>query len=178
VPRQQELVQQRRVDKARLEEEARQLRQEADSACMRGTMQREMGRGGRNLLEEAERKIREAMVKERDASDLEKLAHDGERNIHRLCDQLLVNGRQRGDVQRDREREEARVAEMAQNLERYKREVANCLTAARSLRAEEERLDHEAAEKEEQARRLEQEATSLDQEAARLEREAGPVSGW
>ena len=42
----------------------------------------------------AERKIREAMAKERDASDLEKLAHDGERNIHRLCDQLLVNGRQ------------------------------------------------------------------------------------
>ena len=92
------------------------------------------------------------MRKERDASELEKLAHDGERNIHRLCDQLLVNGRQvrvisiisaistyiiyniiyiiynivylqRGDVQRDREREEARVAEMAQNLERYKREV-------------------------------------------------------
>ena len=34
------------------------------------------------------------MRKERDASELEKLAHDGERNIHRLCDQLLVNGRQ------------------------------------------------------------------------------------
>ena len=106
---------------------------------------------------------------------------------------------QRGDVQREREREEARVAEMAQNLQRYKREVgecrgqrrpdlsavfdinciaANCRTAARSLRAEEERLDHEAAEKEEQARRLEQEAASLDQEAARLEREAGPASGW
>merc|ERR1719336_2667545 len=99
-------------------------------------MQREMGRPARSLLEEAERKIREAMTKERDASDLEKLAHDGERNIHRLCDQLLVNGRQRGDVQKEREREEARVAEMAQNLERYKREVANCLTAARSLRAE------------------------------------------
>ena len=30
---------------------------------------------------------------------------------------------QRGDVQKEREREEARVAEMAQNLERYKREV-------------------------------------------------------
>ena len=92
------------------------MRQEADSACMRGTMQREMGRPARSLLEEgeyqlelfahlkcrvdnvhlfsAERKIREAMTKERDASDLEKLAHDGERNIHRLCDQLLVNGRQ------------------------------------------------------------------------------------
>ena len=56
--------------------------------------------------------------------------------------------------------------------------AGNLLTAANNFRAEEERLDHEAAEKEEQARRLEQEATSLDQEAARLEREAGPVSGW
>ena len=38
---------------------------------------------------------------------------------------------QRGDVQKDREREEARVAEMAQNLERYKREVGECHVAAR-----------------------------------------------
>ena len=51
--------------------------------------------------------------------------------------------------------------------------AANCLTAARNLRAEEERLDNEAAEKEEQVQRLEQEAAMLDQEAARLEREAG-----
>ena len=38
---------------------------------------------------------------------------------------------QRGDVQRDREREEARVAEMAQNLERYKREVGGSNVTAR-----------------------------------------------
>ena len=38
---------------------------------------------------------------------------------------------QRGDVQKEREREEARVAEMAQNLERYKREVGGCHVAAR-----------------------------------------------
>ena len=29
-------------------------------------------------------------------------------------------------MQKEREREEARVAEMAQNLERYKREVGKC----------------------------------------------------
>ena len=64
-------------------------------------------------------------------------AADGERNINRLCNWLLVNGRQRkigcrahdqivhplmynrGDV----EREERRVAERYQNLERYKREM-------------------------------------------------------
>ena len=32
----------------------------------------------------AERKIREAMTKEREAADLERLALAGERNIHRL----------------------------------------------------------------------------------------------
>ena len=32
----------------------------------------------------AERKIREAMTKEREAADLERLALEGERNIHRL----------------------------------------------------------------------------------------------
>ena len=37
----------------------------------------------------------------------------------------------RGDVQREKEREERRVAEISQNLERYKREIGNCQTAAR-----------------------------------------------
>ena len=34
-------------------------------------------------------------------------------------------------MQKEREREEARVAEMAQNLERYKREVGECHVTAR-----------------------------------------------
>ena len=46
----------------------------------------------------------------------------------------------RGDVKRDKEREEARVAEISQNLERYKREIGNCQTAAREMRDEEGRL--------------------------------------
>ena len=58
--------------------------------------------------------------------DLEGLAQDGERNIHRLCDQMLVNGRQRADVQREKEREERRVADLAVDLQRYKREKENC----------------------------------------------------
>ena len=61
------------------------------------------------------------MRREREADDLETMAADGERNIYRLCQQLLVNGRQRGDVMR--EREERRVAEISQNLKRYKRET-------------------------------------------------------
>ena len=145
--------------------------------------------------------MREAMTKDREAKDLERLALDGERNIHRLCDQLLVNGRQRGDVEKERKIEENRVSEMAASLERYrrlftltckltyfsiyvdiqlryKREIGNCLTAARNLRAEEERMDKEAYEKAEQAERLESEARALDEEAARLEREARQGGGW
>ena len=65
-------------------------------------------------------------------------------------------------------------------LFRYKREMANCLTAARNLRLEEARMDREASEKAEQAERLEREARALDEEAAKLEREARPggYGGW
>ena len=86
IPRQQDLNRTRRTEKQRLEEDARRLRAEADSAAIRGQagMQLGMGNNSRRLLEEAERKMREAMTKEKEASELERLALDGERNIHRL----------------------------------------------------------------------------------------------
>ena len=52
----------------------------------------------------------------------------------------------RGDVEREREREERRVAEISQNLERYKREVGNCQTASREMRDEEARLESKQRE--------------------------------
>ena len=66
-----------------------------------------------NTVGVAEAKQREAMRREREAEDNEKMvtikllsshkyihhcvcqAADGERNVHRLYDQMLVNGRQR-----------------------------------------------------------------------------------
>jgi len=120
-----------------------------------------------NLLQEAERKQREALAKERDARDLEKLASEGEKNIHRLADQLLINARQRQDVERERQIEESRVSEIAQNLERYKWEIGNCQTTARRLRDEEARLDREANDKLELAEKAEAAAKQLEQEAAR-----------
>ena len=53
--------------------------------------------------------------------EFERLVVDGQINIHHLCDRLLVNGGQRGYVQR--EREDRRVAERSLKLERYKPEV-------------------------------------------------------
>ena len=64
------------------------------------------------------------MRKEREADDLEILAVDGQRNIHCLCAQLLVNSRKRGNVQRKLEREERRVAEIYLTLDMYNIEVS------------------------------------------------------
>ena len=54
IPRQQETIRTRRTEKQRLEEEARRLRSEADSAAMRGQsgMQLGLGNNSRRLLEE------------------------------------------------------------------------------------------------------------------------------
>ena len=93
-------------------------------------------------------------------------AAEGERNIHRLCDGMLANGRlryatptspasktstllaltlllsllllllppilpfPRDEVKADRDREEKRVADMAEKLSVYKREVTNCEVGA------------------------------------------------
>ena len=103
IPAQQNTIRTRRSEKQRLEGEAQRLRAEADSAAIRGQngMQLGLGNNSRRLLEEgeleiwkkyvklitintAERKMREAMTKDREAKDLERLALEGERNIHRL----------------------------------------------------------------------------------------------
>ena len=68
---------------------------------------------------------------------------------------MLDTSRARAEAVQDRKREEDKVMEMVQNLETYKREIQNCLIAARNQREEAARLDREAGDKEEQADRLE-----------------------
>ena len=86
----------------------------------------------------------------------------------------------RGDVRREIEREEQRVAEVSQNLERYKREIGNCQTAAREMRDEEARLATLHDRYMDEADRAEQQARLADQEAERLERECATSvnRGW
>ena len=43
----------------------------------------------------ADEKQRQSMRRSREANDLEKMANDGETNVHRLLDHMLANGRQR-----------------------------------------------------------------------------------
>ena len=62
------------------------------------------------MLIAAEAKQREAIAKDRDADNEERLAVDRERNIHRLCDQMLLRGRQRAQSERIKEQEERRFS--------------------------------------------------------------------
>ena len=84
-----------------------------------------------------------------------------------LIIKLLITFYFRGDVQRDKEREEKRVAEISQNLERYKREIGNCQTAAREMRDEEGRLEGLHDKYMEEAEKAERQARVAEEEAAR-----------
>ena len=68
---------------------------------------------------------------------------------------MLDTSRARAEAVQDRKREEDKVIKMAQNLETYKREIQNCLIAARNLTEEAARLEREAGDNEEQADSLE-----------------------
>ena len=70
-------------------------------------------------------------------------------------------------MQRDKEREEKRVAEISQNLERYKREIGNCQTASREMRQEEARLESLHDRYLEEAEKAERQAAMAEQEAER-----------
>ena len=94
-----------------------------------------------------------------------------ERNVHRQCDALLYNGRQRGMVERDRAIEERRVAEMGEKLSKYKREAANYEAAARAMRDEEAGLEAAVYKLEEEAEEADRAAEAAEEEAERLERE-------
>ena len=114
---------------------------------------------------------------------------DGERNLVRMGDQLLVNGRHRLEVERERKQQEDKVREITQQLLVNRGRVDQqkvilkwnskiffikyfLKAAVRRLREEEDRLDREYYDKMEEAERFEREARELEAEAARLEWES------
>jgi hypothetical protein len=80
---------------------------------------------------------------------------------------LLITFYFRGDVLKEKEREERRVAELALNLARYKREVANCYTAAREKRDQEARLEALHDQYLEEAEEAERQAMVAEEEVKR-----------
>ena len=114
---------------------------------------------------------------------------DGERNLVRMGDQLLVNGRHRLEVERERKQQENKVREITQQLQINRGRVDQqkvklnwnfeiffqkyfLKAAVRRLREEEDRLDREHCQKMDEAERFEREARELEAEAARLEWES------
>ena len=97
---------------------------------------------------------------------------DGERNLVRMGDQLLVNGRHRLEVERERKQQEDKVREITQQLQVNRNKVDQQKSAVRRLREEEGRLDREYYEKMDEADKFEREARQLEAEAARLEWES------
>ena len=152
------------------------LRTEADVACMTGVKKREtQGMNAHSnhaeLLLKAEEKQREAMRMDREAEESDRRAIEGEHNVHRLCNQLLVQGMVRGTLEREKEEEEKKVAELAEKLRTYKIEAANCEYLSLKRRGEEARLDQEWYQLTAEAEEAEQAALQAEQEANRIEKE-------
>lgn len=80
---------------------------------------------------------------------------------------MLITFYFRGDVLKEKEREERRVAEVSLNLARYKREVANCYTAAREKRDQEARLEALHDQYLEEAEEAERQAMVAEEEVKR-----------
>ena len=61
--------------------------------------------------------MQQAQKDESNVESYKKLVSDGERNLVRLSDQLLVNGRHRLEVERERKQQEDKVREISQQLQ-------------------------------------------------------------
>ena len=94
-----------------------------------------------------------------------------------MGDQLLINGRHRLDVERERREVEDNVRDISGQLQTFRNMVDVQMAEVRRLRQDEERLEREYYEKMDEADRFDKEAAQLEMEAAQLERE-GRASAW
>ena len=94
-----------------------------------------------------------------------------------MGDQLLINGRHRLDVERERRELEDNVRDISGQLQTFRNMVDVQMAEVRRLRQDEERLEREYYEKMDEADRFDREASQLEVEAAQLERE-GRASAW
>ena len=133
----------------------------------RGLSNRSLGQPHRSLLEQAERRIYEARSLEEEAAQLERGWQDLGRDIHREINSMKDVARKRAEIIEEQKEQEREVARLGETLALYKREVANCQTAAREHQQEADSLTREAGQKVEQARELEERASRLEEEAER-----------
>ena len=90
IQRQRDMIGQRRLEAQKHQMDAGLLRTSADIACLQGSSDRQLHGNHKSakhrfLMEQAKAKQEEAMQKDREAEDLEKMAVETERNVLRLC---------------------------------------------------------------------------------------------
>ena len=92
-----------------------------------------MYKKNKELLDQAAAKAREAARRDSDVKAYQDLADDGEKTVQRLCNLLLESGRIRGELERDKKREERRVAISEEKVATKEREIHSCQTETREL---------------------------------------------
>ena len=156
--------------------EADCLKREADLNCIPGKIERELHglnkySKQKELLQKAEESMQKAISADKIAQDLDIAAQKDGDNVVILGDQLLINGRYRGELEKDKIQEEQKVAELGEKLKTYKVEIYNCEYLSRKLREEGAKHEADSYRLEEQAVTAERLAEQAAEEIKRLERE-------
>ena len=90
-----------------------------------------------------------------------------------LCYQILANGRWRGELERNKEREQKKVIEVAEKLGTFKIEIYNCEYLSKRLRNEEWKAEEEVYKLEAEAVEAERLARQAEEGVDELEGELG-----
>ena len=111
--------------------EADRLKREADLNCIPGKIERELHGLNRyskqkELLQKAEESMQKAISVDIIAQDFDKAAQKDGHSVVILGDQMLINGRWRGELEKNKIQEEQKVAELEEKLKTYKVKIYNC----------------------------------------------------
>ena len=166
----------KRQEAIHLRYEVNRLEREADLNCIPGKLERELHglnkySRQKELLQKAEEIMQKAIYADKIAQDLDIAAKKDGDNVVVLGDQLLVNGRYRGELEKDKIQEEQKVAKLGEKLKTYKVEIYNCEYLSRKLREDGAKHEEDSYRLEEQAVMAERLAEQAEEEIKRLERE-------
>ena len=166
----------KRQEAIHLRYEVNRLEREADLNCMPGKLERELHglnkySKQKELLQKAEEIMQKAIYADKIAQDLDIAAQKDGDNVVILGEQLLINGRYRGELEKDKIQEEQKVAKLGEKLKTYKVEIYNCEYLSRKLREDGAKHEAESYRLEEQALMAERLAEQAEEEIKRLERE-------
>ena len=115
--------------------------------------------------------MQKAIYVDKIAQKLDQEAKKHGENAVSLGDKMLINGKWRGEIEKNKIQEEQKVADLGEKLKTYKIEISNCEYLSRKLReegaqheADSDRLEDKAVETERLAKQAEEEIKELEKE--------------